>query len=310
MTKAVVRAMDTIQHFLAPFQHVIPVKNFIVSGASKRGWTTWTTAAVDKRVIAIAPIVIPVLNIVPNMNHQWQAYGNWSFALEDYLNMDIMHYLNMPVFEELAAIEDPWSYNSRLTMPKYIMCATGDEFFLPDSSEFFFSGLYGENYLRIVPDAEHSMEGHEIDLALSVNTWMHMILTGKKRPTFTWNLEKSNDTARITVKCDEKPSSVTMWYAHTLSHTRRDFRLLTCEDIPKCIQPVIWWYKALEDQGNGVYVAEMEAPFRGWSGFFVEMIWRYSYDPFGPEQAFKATTEVNIVPDTLPFPPCGDHCQN
>lgn len=50
--------------------------------------------------------------------------------------------------------------------------------------------------------------------------------------------------------------SVYMWYARTLSATRRDFRLITCiNEFPGCAQPVMWWYHQLEDQGNGVYVA-------------------------------------------------------
>jgi PhoPQ-activated pathogenicity-related protein len=37
--------------------------------------TTWTAAAVDKRIVGIVPMVMPILNIVPNMNHHYQAYG-------------------------------------------------------------------------------------------------------------------------------------------------------------------------------------------------------------------------------------------
>src|ERR1035441_2065348 len=64
MTKAAVRAMDATTGFLANLPDgPVTVKNFAVAGGSKRGWTTWTTAAVDPRVIAIAPIVIDTLNV-------------------------------------------------------------------------------------------------------------------------------------------------------------------------------------------------------------------------------------------------------
>ena len=61
------------------------MQRFVVSGASKRGWTTWTTAAVDRRVVAIAPAVIDLLNVVPSFTHHWQAYGAWSDAVKDYV---------------------------------------------------------------------------------------------------------------------------------------------------------------------------------------------------------------------------------
>ncbi|HXJ39784.1 MAG TPA: PhoPQ-activated protein PqaA family protein, partial [Bryobacteraceae bacterium] len=54
MTKASVRALDTITSFLAkPASGAVAIDKFYLAGASKRGWTTWTTAAVDKRVIGI-----------------------------------------------------------------------------------------------------------------------------------------------------------------------------------------------------------------------------------------------------------------
>ncbi len=64
MTKAAVRAMDTVTAFAAsPDGGKLNIDGFVVAGGSKRGWTTWTTAAVDKRVVAIVPIVINVLNL-------------------------------------------------------------------------------------------------------------------------------------------------------------------------------------------------------------------------------------------------------
>ena len=62
-----------------------PIRNFIVTGESKRGWTTWTTAAVDSRVVAIAPLVIDVLNLEVSMQHHWDAYGYWAPAVQDYV---------------------------------------------------------------------------------------------------------------------------------------------------------------------------------------------------------------------------------
>jgi len=70
MTKASVKAMDAIQALTSKMNHIPTITNFVVAGASKRGWTTWTTAVVDPRVSAIVPIVIPILNMVPNLNHQ------------------------------------------------------------------------------------------------------------------------------------------------------------------------------------------------------------------------------------------------
>ena len=65
MTKAAVRAMDTISDLLLSDEGGKRlVDKFVVAGGSKRGWTTWTSAIVDSRVIAIMPIVIDMLNAV------------------------------------------------------------------------------------------------------------------------------------------------------------------------------------------------------------------------------------------------------
>ena len=46
-------------------------------------------------------------------------------------------------------------------MPKFIINASGDQFFLPDSSQFYFDELPGVRYLRYVPNADHSLKGSD-----------------------------------------------------------------------------------------------------------------------------------------------------
>ena len=44
------------------------------------GWDTWLTGAVDDRIIAIAPIVMDMLNFTQNVKHMYRSYGGWTFA--------------------------------------------------------------------------------------------------------------------------------------------------------------------------------------------------------------------------------------
>jgi PhoPQ-activated pathogenicity-related protein len=108
MTKSVVRAMDTITAFCAsPAGGGRSVLKFVVGGASKRGWTAWTTAAVDSRVVAIIPVVIDLLNLEPSFDHHYRSYGFWAPAIAEFERAGIMRWAHTPQFEALIGIEDP-----------------------------------------------------------------------------------------------------------------------------------------------------------------------------------------------------------
>src|ERR1041384_1702321 len=83
MVNSAQRAMDTVQAFCAK-ETPLRLKKFVVTGASKRGWTTWLTSASDPRVIALAPMVIDVLNMKPQMDHQREALGGLRAQTGDY----------------------------------------------------------------------------------------------------------------------------------------------------------------------------------------------------------------------------------
>ena len=118
MTKSVVRAMDTITAFCrSGAGRGIGVDSFVVAGASKRGWTAWTAAAVDQRVIAVAPVVIDLLRVEESFEHHYRAYGFWAPAIAAYQASDIMRWAGTTELAALLKIEDPYAYRDRLTMP-------------------------------------------------------------------------------------------------------------------------------------------------------------------------------------------------
>lgn len=90
-------------------------------------------------------------------------------------------------FEKLIEIEDPYSYRDRLTMPKLIVNAAGDQFFLPDSSRFYFSDLSGEKHLLYEANADHSLKGTGVNQ--SIAAFYQSVIEGGKRPDFNWTFE-------------------------------------------------------------------------------------------------------------------------
>ncbi len=283
MTKAAVRAMDTVTAFCAtPAGGGVTVENFVVAGGSKRGWTTWTTAAADKRVVALVPMVIDMLNSVKSFEHHYRAYGFYSPAVKDYEDMGIMKVSNTSQYAALMRLEEPYSYRDRYTMPKLVMNSAGDQYFLPDSSQYYFDDLPGEKYLRYVPNTNHSLGNS--DARESLIAFYDAVLRGQPRPKFFWKFEKNGD---IRVTSVDKPTEVKLWAANNPEH--RDFRLMT-------IGPA---YKStvLTSKGDNVYVAHLDKPEKGFTAYFVEMTY-----PSGGKYPFKFTTGVRVTPDTLPFP--------
>jgi len=281
MTKSAVRAMDTVTDFCSKSENgSLKVDHFVVAGASKRGWTTWTTGAVDKRVVAIVPIVIDMLNVVPSFKHHYAAYGFWAPAVHDYEVNGIMDWQDTPEYAALMKIEEPYQYRDRLTMPKLLINAAGDQFFLPDSSRFYWADLKGPKYIRYVPNADHSLKNS--DAFLSLLSFYDAIANGKQIPQYDWTLP---EPGVIRVHCATKPSRVKLWQAN--NPNARDFRLETLGPAYKD--------SPITESGDGVYKVRLEKPAKGWTAAFIEVTFDSKPAPF------KFTSGVTVIPDTLPY---------
>ncbi len=289
MTKSAVRAMDTVQDVVAG------VSDFVVTGGSKRGWTTYLSAVVDPRVSAIMPAVIDLLNFGEQLPHHKQAYEGvtefivegYSQALQDYVAFDLPDRFDSPGGQALLEIVDPYEYRDRLTHTKFLLHSTGDEFFVPDSSQFYFDDLLGDNYLRYVPNTGHGLNQNAVE---SAAVFFRALVNDLELPQYSWE----TDGNTITVNTPNAPSSVKLWQAENTES--RDYRWGNGQGVP-------WSSSVLSPTGPGTYSATVPMPDVGTRAFMIELQW-----PSGSITPYTFTSEVVILaaPEPNEVPQAGD----
>lgn len=156
MTKSAIRAMDALQAATAKTPN--PLKKFVVIGASKRGWTTWLTAATgDKRVIGIAPMVFDNLNFKAQLKHQLDSWGKYSEMIGDYTEKGLDKIVDTPRGSHMVAMVDPFSYLSRIKIPKLIVNGANDRYWTVDALSLYWDTISEPKYCTIVPNAGHGL---------------------------------------------------------------------------------------------------------------------------------------------------------
>jgi len=298
MVESVVAAMDAMQAFLASDEaggH--PINGFVVAGGSKRGWTTWLTAAVDDRVRAIVPMVIDTLNLPATIRHHYGAYGFFAPAIGDYAGRNLMHELRTPRGEMLRQIVDPYLFRDRLDMPKYVLNTSGDQYFLPDTPRYWIDDLPGQTRLRVVPNWDHAVDRNP-DAIFSALGFYQAILNDVELPDVVIEVVEAGDDGGDAVEWivsvnipDDRVSlrHLTLWQG--TNPAARDFRQ---ETIGKPFRK-----RMLLPEGDGKhagkYRVRVEKPQTGYTAFFVE----HRYDVRGQQMPLVFTTQVRVLPDVL-----------
>jgi len=285
MVKSGTAAMTAVQQYLlSDAGGELKVDGFVVSGGSKRAWTTWLVGATDRRVVAIVPIVINVLDVDATTRHHWEAMGYFSPALRDYVeNGLIPGAIGSPGLAAVNRIEDPLNYRDRpsMRMPKFVINAVGDEYFPPDNTQFGYHLLPQTKRLRMIPNSKHSTGG--TDIQESITAFYDTVLNHRSIPDYAWTVRKDG---AIVVRSKVSPSEVKLWQA--TNPKARDFRVDT---IGKAFTST-----TLAQRQDGTWVGEVGKPASGWTAYFVELTY-----PSGDAYPLKFTTEVSVTPNTLPY---------
>ena len=184
MTKTAIRAMDAVQQLVdSRRKKGRRVTHFVVNGVSKRGWTTWLTAASgDPRVKAIAPMVIDILNMPVNVAYQKVMYGKYSEQIKDYVNLGLTEDVANPQGKALVEMVDPYSYRRQLTQPKMLFMGTNDEFWTVDAVKHYIDSIPGTHMMTYVPNAGHSLGDRQAAL-LSLEAFFAQTIRGGRYVT-------------------------------------------------------------------------------------------------------------------------------
>lgn len=294
MVKSVIRAMDAATDVLAKEEvGNFDIKEFVVTGGSKRGWTTWLTAANDDRVVAVVPIVFDALNTQQSLLNHFQSFGYWSPALADYVAEGLLQKLGTAASHDLFAITDPYHSKQKLMMPKFMINSAGDQFFPNDSSHFYFRGLDGDKYLRYIPNSEHSLGGTDVNI--SVATFLWLVANQHEIPSFNWSW---NEEGALLFDVQGDVIAVNGWEAYNAQ--RRDFRLLPTDDEHRIPRGPTWSSTTLWTSSSDHELHQVDWKFEnqseGWHARLIEVVFDVGF-----RNPFKLTSDIWILPQARPF---------
>jgi PhoPQ-activated pathogenicity-related protein len=278
MTKSAVRAMDALQAF-ATEQWQQPLRRFVVTGASKRGWTTWLTGAADPaRVVAIMPMVYDNLNLAKQMPHQLEVWGKYSVQIDDYTKLGIQDKLNSEQGRRLGAMVDPYTFLDRLTMPKLIINGSNDPYWAQDALNIYWDDLKGEKRILYVPNGAHGL-GDLQRVANAATAFTRAVIGGQTPPQLTWKHDDDGGNARLTVHATPAATKACIWA--TLAPIQ-DFRDCKWESVPMT-------QAGGEARVGETFVGEIVRPKTGYMALFGEVT--FTQD----NRSFTFSTQVRVV---------------
>ena len=186
-------------------------------------------------------------------------------------------------YNRLLELVEPYSFIDQLEIPIFLINATGDEFFVTDSWQFYWKSLIGNKYLQYVPNGNHGLTGTYNPESLIA--FYNAIITNSDIPDFNWYV--SNDSIYLDVNTDAN-YTIKSW--ETINDKTRDFRVAV---IGKS-----WKSNKIDNKSNDKYYLHVSKPKAGYKAGLLEIT--IESDTKVP---FVFTTGTLVSPGTYPFLP-------
>lgn len=202
MVRSVLAAMDALEREFG-------FDRFLVGGASKRGWTSWLTAATgDPRVAGIVPLVFDNLRMDLQMKRQMELWGRPSDMVDDYARRQLHLIEQSARGPELLEIVDPWRQLASMNSPALVVNGANDAYWAVDALGLYYGDLPTGSGAVVVPNLGHSTGGRTF-WGPALYRFARAVLGGGLFPTVSARWEG----ARLEWGSSMEPSAIRVWTA-------------------------------------------------------------------------------------------------
>ena len=206
MVRSVLAAIDALEEAEG-------FDGFLVGGASKRGWTSWLTAATgDPRVKGVVPVVFDNLRMDFQMQRQMEMWGRPSEMVDDYVRRQLHMIANSPLGEDLVQRVDPWWHLEGIECPALVVNGGNDAYWSVDALGLYYDRLPKGSGAVVVPNLGHSTGGREF-WCPALHRFARSVFADGKMPAIDARWE--GDTLMYSVS--KEPSAVKVWVADSKS---------------------------------------------------------------------------------------------
>jgi len=262
MANSVVRAMDMIQQ-----ETKGEISRFIVTGESKRGWTTWLVGTLsDPRVVGIAPVAFDNLDFERQLKYQVQSWGHLSEMLGSYSGAGLIGEMDSEQGTRLREMVDPIFSVSEIHIPVLSIRGANDPYWAADAANLYWPKVRPPKGFLVLPNEGHDFMNDESYLtalaAFPREIKNHRLL----------EVETSFSGTRFECRWGTPVQKVLLWRAESAT---KDFRSSHWQPVEEV---------AIE-AGRTRLSVETSVPKSGFAAYFVEFV-----RPDGP-----LTSTVQIV---------------
>lgn len=188
---------------------------WIITGASKRGWTTWLAGCTgDSRIVGIVPMVFDNLNAAAQIQSQLSAWGRPSAMIDPYVSRGLTDALKTEAGLRLANMVDPYAYLDQLRCPLLMINGANDPYWTVDALGNYWHNLRKEKAVWVVPNGGHGV-ADAATASPTIGAFVQSLVQFKAFPHIDWDETETE----VVVTSDHVPLNSKLWHADEPSGT-------------------------------------------------------------------------------------------